>query len=242
MDKRIFADTDALAKAVADEIVDLIAATLQKQDRFTFVLSGGSTPKKLYELLASDEYRHRINWQALHFFWGDERCVPFTDERSNARMSYKTLLDKVPVINNQIHVMRTDMPGDESSVMYEEILHDYFGENPAHTFDLVLLGMGGDGHTLSLFPGYPIVHESGKWVDSFYLEEQNMYRITLTKTVVNKAANVFFLVAGADKASALEQVLNGPADPDHYPSQVIKPENGKLSWFLDEAAAGTKAK
>lgn len=242
MDKRVFADTDALAKAVADELVALINATLQKQDRFTFVLSGGSTPKKLYELLASDAYRQRINWQALHFFWGDERCVPFTDERSNARMSYKTLLDKVPVINNQIHVMRTDLPGDESSLMYEEILHGYFGENPTHTFDLVLLGMGADGHTLSLFPGYPIVHESTKWVDSFYLEEQNMYRITLTKTVVNKASNIYFLVAGADKASALEQVLGGKPDPDKFPSQVIKPENGKLSWFLDEAAVGVKAK
>lgn len=232
MEQKRFENTDQLAKAVADEIVELIHVTLQKQDRFTFVLSGGSTPKKLYELLASDAYKQKVNWQAVHFFWGDERFVPFIDERNNAKMSFDTLLDKLPVVHSQIHVMRTDIPADESSVQYEEILRDYFGKNPSHTFDLVLLGMGGDGHTLSLFPGYPIVHETKKWVDSFFLEEQNMYRITLTRDVVNKSSNIFFLVAGADKTAALQQVLEGELNPDKYPSQVIKPVDGRLVWFI----------
>lgn len=232
MQKKTFDNTDQLAKAVADEIVELVKSTLLKQDRFTFVLSGGSTPKKLYELLSSDIYKNKVNWKAVHFFWGDERFVPFTDERSNAKMSFDTLLDKIPVVHEQIHVMRTDLPADESCVLYEEILQGYFGKNPSHTFDLVLLGMGGDGHTLSLFPGYPIVHETNKWVDSFFLEEQNMFRITLTRSVVNKASNIFFLVAGADKAAALQEVLEGESNPDKYPSQVIKPEDGRLVWFI----------
>lgn len=232
MEKRVFDTTDQLAQAVADEIVMLIKTTLQKQDRFTFVLSGGSTPKKLYELLSSDAYKNQVNWKAVHFFWGDERFVPFTDERNNAKMSFDTLLDKIPVVHEQIHVMRTDLPADESSLLYEELLKDYFGTNPTHSFDLVLLGMGGDGHTLSLFPGYPVVHETDKWVDAFFLREQNMFRITLTRTIVNKAAHIFFLVAGNDKRQALNEVLEGKPDPDKYPSQVIKPDSGQLVWFI----------
>lgn len=232
MEIKRFDGAGSLAKAVADEIVDLVKKTLEHKDRFTFVLSGGSTPKKLYELLASAEYKDQIDWEKVHIFWGDERYVPFTDEKNNAKMSFETLLDHVPVVRDHIHVMRTDLPADESSTHYEEILKQYFGENAKHTFDLVLLGMGSDGHTLSLFPGYPIVHETEKWADSFFLQEQNMYRITLTRSVVNKSHNIFFLVAGADKAEALNQVLEGQPNPDKYPSQVIRPEDGRLLWFL----------
>lgn len=237
MEKRIFANTDEMALAVADEIVQLIADTLKKQLRFTLVLSGGSTPKKLYELLASDAYRDKVDWKSVHFFWGDERHVPFTDERNNAKMSFDTLLDHVPVLHSQIHVMRTDLPADESALMYEEILHDYFGKEPQKTFDLVLLGMGPDGHTLSLFPHYPIVHENFKWVDAFYLQQQDMFRVTLTAPVTNLSSNIFFLVAGADKADALKQVLEGEPQADQYPSQVIRPVDGELVWFIDEKAA-----
>lgn len=237
MEKFIFASTDEMATVVANNMVALIADTLQHKDRFTLVLSGGSTPRKLFELLATPEFRDRINWSSVHFFWGDERYVPFTDDRNNARMAFGALLDHIPVLPEHIHVMRTDFPADESSVAYDEILRDYFGENPTYSFDLVLLGMGGDGHTLSLFPGYPIIHEKEKWVDAFYLEEQNMFRITLTTTIVNRAHAIFFLVAGADKSAALKQVIEGERNPDLYPSQLIQPENGRLVWFLDEKAA-----
>jgi 6-phosphogluconolactonase len=237
MELKIFADTSTLATAVADEIVELIAATLQIRDRFTFVLSGGSTPKKLYELLASDAYRDRVDWKSVHFFWGDERHVPFTDDRNNAKMAFSTLLDHLPVVHSQIHVMRTDLPADESSLLYEELLRDYFGTEPVHSFDLVLLGMGPDGHTLSLFPHFPIVREQHKWVDSFFLTQQDMFRVTLTAPITNLSRNIFFLVAGADKAHALKQVLEGEPQADEYPSQLIRPTEGRLVWFVDGEAA-----
>lgn len=237
MEKKIFPDTDTMAAAAAEEIIQLIEKTLLEKDRFTMVLSGGSTPRKLYELLASENYRNRIDWKSVHFFWGDERFVPFTDERNNAKMAFNTLLDHVPVTHSQIHVMRTDLPADESSLMYEELLRDYFGTEPIHSFDLVLLGMGPDGHTLSLFPHYPILRENHKWVDSFYLEQQNMYRITLTAPVTNLSRNIFFLIAGDDKSPVLKEVLNGSPGAIRYPAQLIHPVNGRLVWFVDEKAA-----
>jgi len=209
---------------------------LQKKDKFTFVLSGGSTPKQLYTLLADSPYRESIPWEKIHFFWGDERAVPFEDSRNNAKMAYDELLDKVGVKAENIHVMRTDIGPEESSAEYEKILKQYFNGSET-TFDFVLLGMGDDGHTLSLFPGTPVIHEQDAWVTSFFLPAQDMYRITLTAPVVNHAACVAFLAVGAGKAETLKHVLEGDFEPDTYPSQVIKPSKGKLIWFIDEAAA-----
>ena len=236
MDLHISGDTGDLAKNVADWMVTLINKTLQTSDRFTLALSGGSTPEKLHLLLASAEYSEEIPWEKIHFFWGDERAVPFEDKRNNAKMAFDTLLDKVPVNKDHIHVMRTDISPEESAAEYDRLCHEYFDGKP-YTFDLVLLGMGDDGHTLSLFPGKPIVHEQEAWAKSFYLEAQSMHRITLTAPVVNLSANIAFLVAGANKAHALYEVLRGEYQPDTYPSQVIKPVNGKLQWFADRAAA-----
>lgn len=229
-------DSEALSRLFADWMVDYIKEVLARQDRFTIALSGGSTPKKLFALLAGDEYRDKIAWQRLHFFWGDERFVPFTDERNNARMTFDELLSKVPAVREQIHIMPTHLPQDEAVEEYDEILHRYFEEG-GHSFDLVMLGLGDNSHTLSLFPGYDIVHENEKWVSAFFLAEQNMYRITLTAPIVNRASRVAFLVSGADKASAVKAVIAGPADPDRHPAQVIRPEYDELYWFLDEAAA-----
>jgi 6-phosphogluconolactonase len=186
-------------------------------------------------LLAEAPYKETLPWSKLHVFWGDERAVPFEDSRNNAKMAYDTLLDFVPVPASQIHVMRTDIAPEQSATEYEKILHEYFDNTP-YSFDLVLLGMGDDGHTLSLFPGMPIVHEEKAWAKSFWLQAQDMYRITLTKTIVNKSACVAFLTAGTAKAHALNEVLRGAYNPDLYPSQVIKPA-GELHWFVDEAAA-----
>ena len=216
-------------------IADRITSTLKTKDRFTIALSGGSTPKRLHELLAQPPYKETLGWSSLHVFWGDERAVPFEDSRNNAKMAYDTLLDFVPVPASQIHVMRTDIAPEQSAVEYEKILHEYFDKTP-YSFDLVLLGMGDDGHTLSLFPGMPIVHEEKAWAKSFWLQAQDMSRITLTKTIVNKSACVAFLTAGKAKAHALKEVLEGAYNPDLYPSQEIKPA-GELHWFVDEAAA-----
>ncbi|MBN8863684.1 MAG: 6-phosphogluconolactonase [Sphingobacteriales bacterium] len=237
MEKHIVANANELATEFAEWLIHYIDRVLTKQDRFTLVLSGGSTPRKLYELLATEPYQSKIDWKRLHFFWGDERFVPFTDERNNARMAYNTLLNHVPIVHDQIHVMRTDLPADEASVAYEEILHQYFGTS-GPSFDLVLLGLGDNSHTLSLFPGYPVVHEAEKWVTAFYLEEQQMYRITLTAPIVNRSASIAYLVSGADKAPAVKAVISGTPDPDLHPAQVIHPTaGGTVHWFLDQPAS-----
>lgn len=230
-------NSDELSVKFADWLVEYIDEVLSRQDRFTLVLSGGSTPKKLYKLLASDKYRNKIDWSKLHFFWGDERFVPFDDERNNAKMAFDELLDHVPVNKKHIHVMETMGPEpEESAIDYEKILRNYF-DNKTNTFDLVMLGLGNDAHTLSLFPGYEIVTENKKWVSSLYLKEQQMYRITLTAAVVNMASRVAFLVSGGDKAAALYHVLGVEHDPYLYPAQIIQPFNSELYWFYDEAAA-----
>ncbi|HXB06187.1 MAG TPA: 6-phosphogluconolactonase [Puia sp.] len=235
MELHVFKDGEALSIAAAKFVADHIAATLKTKSRYTIALSGGSTPKRLHQLLAQPPYKEQIDWSKLHIFWGDERAVPFEDSRNNAKMAYDTLLDLVPVPAGQIHVMRTDIPPEQSAAEYEKILHRYF-DNTATSFDLVLLGMGDDGHTLSLFPGQPVIHEEKRWATAFFLQAQDMYRITLTQTIVNRSACVVFLTTGSAKAHALREVLKGAYNPDLYPSQVIKPM-GELHWFVDEAAA-----
>nr|WP_295933347.1 6-phosphogluconolactonase [uncultured Dyadobacter sp.] len=236
MELHIEKDVKALSASLAEWINNYIQQTLTRQDRFTFVLSGGSTPKALYALLAESPYKESIPWEKLHFFWGDERAVPFEDSRNNARMCYDELLDKVPVKAENIHIMRTDISPEESAAEYEELVKKYF-EGSETTFDFVLLGMGDDGHTLSLFPGTEVIQEQNALATSFFLQAQDMYRITLTAPVVNDAACVAFLAAGAGKAEVLKQVLKGDKNVDLYPSQIIRPEKGQLHWFVDEAAA-----
>ncbi len=237
MELRIAGNREELSHEAAVWITDHIKQVLKEKDRYTLVLCGGSTPKKLYKVLASDAFKDKIDWGRLHFFWGDERFVPFSDERNNAKMAFDNLLGHVPVQADNVHVMRTDIDPEAAAREYEDLLHAYFpGEGP--TFDLVLMGMGDNAHTLSLFPGYDVVHEKKKWVTSFYLEEQKMYRITLTAPVVNRAGRVAFLVSGKDKAAAIAHVLNGEYEPDRYPAQVIQPVNDQLYWWLDEEAAG----
>jgi 6-phosphogluconolactonase len=242
MQLHVTANVDALSTLLADWMVEHIVDTLQKQDRYLLVLSGGNTPKKLHALLAAPERKNKIDWKKVHIFWGDDRFVPFNDDRNNAKMAYDTLLDFVDVPAEQIHVMQTEnITAEASAEAYEKILHDYFPagfDGDATTFDLVLLGMGDDGHCLSLFPGKTaVIHETKKWCASLWLEAQDMYRVTLTHPIVNHSAAVAFMVSGAGKANALHEVLNGAYNPDIYPSQIIKPVKGELHWFVDEAAA-----
>ena len=236
MELHVYKNPDELSHAVADWIAKSISDTLKRQDRFTIALSGGSTPKALHKLLAASPYKEEIDWSKLHVFWGDERAVPFSDDRNNAKMAFETLLNFVPIPPYHIHVMRTDIAPEQSAVEYEAILHMYF-DNTATSFDLVLLGMGDDGHTLSLFPGTDAVHEERAWTIAYFLKAQDMYRITLTKTIVNRSARIAFLTTGTGKAHALKEVQQGAYNPDLYPSQEIKPVKGELHWFVDEAAA-----
>ncbi|MEO6282854.1 MAG: 6-phosphogluconolactonase [Dyadobacter sp.] len=236
MEIHIGKDSKELSSKLAEWLSGYIQEVLAKQDRFTFVLSGGSTPKQLYALLAEAPYSETIPWNRIHFFWGDERAVPFEDSRNNAHMCYDELLDKVPVVTKNIHVMRTDIAPELAAAEYEKVLKTYF-EGSETTFDFVLLGMGDDGHTLSLFPGTEVIHEQNDWVKAFFLPAQDMYRITLTAPLVNEAACVAFMATGAGKAETLKHVLKGGQNLNLYPSQIIKPTTGQLHWFIDEAAA-----
>ena len=239
MNLHIYQNDKEFAKDVAEWISKTISETLKKQEKFTWVLSGGNTPKPVYELLSVSPYRELIDWKKIHFFWGDERAVPFSDNRNNAKMAYETLLNNVPVTVEQIHVMRTDISPEQSATGYEKILREYFPSNNSSSpsFDLVLLGMGEDGHTLSLFPGTEVVHEEDAWTKAFFLKAQDMYRITLTKSIVNRSSKIAFLTTGENKADALHEVIEGKYNPDLYPAQVIKPINGELHWFVDSDAA-----
>ncbi len=228
-------NSDELSIDFAVWIADYIGEKLQQQSRFTIVLAGGNTPKKLYHLLATEEFKNKIDWSKLHFFWGDERYVPFADEKNNAKMVFDNLLNHIAIAKENIHIIRTDIEPEFSSIEYEKLLHEYFPDNDK-TFDLVLLGMGDNAHTLSLFPGYDVVQEKERWVQSFYLEEQKMVRITLTAPVVNAAGCIVFLVSGSDKAAAVQHVLAGEHEPDLYPSQIIQPFKGELYWWIDKAA------
>lgn len=236
MELHIYKNPEELSHAMAEWVTTYIEATLESKGRFTWVVTGGNSPRELYQLLAHPPYKDRINWQQLHIFWGDERVVPYNDERNNARMTFEMMLNEVPVIASQVHMMITDVDPSISAREYENLLKEYFSTTDG-TFDLVLNGMGDDGHTLSLFPHTPVIHEQLNWVKSLYLDSQKMYRITLTPPVVNKAACVAFLSFGNNKASALKAVLEGEYNPDEYPSQIIRPQSKELHWFVDEAAA-----
>jgi 6-phosphogluconolactonase len=234
MQLHIYKDANEVIVELANWITAYITQTLQNQERFTIALSGGETPKALYKLLATDAYLNKIDWSKIHIFWGDERVVPFTDDSNNAKMTFDNLLYKVNAKPENIHTIKTDIEPDVAAIQYEEILHEYFN-NTANSFDLVLLGMGKDGHTLSLFPSSYILHEPQHWVNAVYLEDQKMHRITLMPSLVNKAASVVFLVTGSEKSMTINAVLHGP--PKKYPAQLIQPGNGNLHWFLDEDAA-----
>jgi len=236
MNLKVSKDIEALSHDFADWLVAYIREVLSRQDRFTIALAGGNTPRRLYQLLASGKYRNEIEWQRMHFFWGDERFVAVTDDRNNAKMAFETLLDHVPLIKEQVYPMQTNVDPEKSAESYEKILHSYFDQGTC-TFDLVLLGLGDNAHTLSLFPGHRLVRENSRWVCSFFLNEENIHRITLTPPVVNLASQVAFLVSGGDKAAAVYHVLAGEHDPDLYPAQIIQPFNSRLYWFCDEAAA-----
>jgi len=236
MKLHIFDNKEIMSDNLAQWICDLIAQTLKNQEFFSLVLSGGGTPKLLYQKLASEKYSSQINWKRINIFWGDERVVPYSDERNNAKMAFDILLDHVDIPATQIHKMRTDIEPNFAVKEYAKLLHTFF-DSTAYSFDLVLLGMGDDGHTLSLFPGSHIIDENIHWVNSVYNEKQEMYRITLMPVIVNKAAHVAFMVDGSKKANVLQQVLEGKYMPEKLPSQLIKPAQGELHWFLDEDAA-----
>ena len=208
--------------------------------RFTVALSGGSTPRAFHSLLAAPPYRDQVDWSITQFYWGDERCVAPDDPESNFRMARETLLDNVPLRDAQIHRIHSELDDPAAAAkLYEDELRQEFalsgGTLPR--IDLVFLGIGPDGHTASLFPHTAALSVRDRLVVANYVPKLSTWRITLTAPVLNAATTVAFLVAGADKADALSAVLDGPPDPEQYPSQMIAPTTGDLLWVVDDAAA-----
>ncbi len=236
MNLKIYDTKEELSEGLAIWISDLIKSTLESQQFCTLALSGGETPQMLYKILASPEYREKIDWKRVHVFWGDERVVPFDDDRNNAKIAFENLLNHISIPRAQVHKVRTDIEPLFAAKDYEKILKTYF-ENTEKSFDLILLGVGDDGHTLSLFPGSPAIEEKKLWVNAVINEKQEMYRITLMPSIVNKASNIAFMVTGENKSEILHRIIEGSYDPNVLPAQIIKPGNGNLYWFLDKEAA-----
>ncbi|RZJ70734.1 6-phosphogluconolactonase [Flavobacterium sp.] len=233
---RIFKDPSGLSTAAAEIFVAASKKAIAEKGKFTVALTGGSSPAKLYELLSGPEFTEKIDWQKTFVFWGDERWVPIEDEKSNAGAAFKVLLDKIDVPKQNIFPMfKADAKPEERATEYENLLREHLGASGE--FDLILSGMGDDGHTASLFPGTAVLHEKSKWVEAYYLEPQQMFRITLTAPLLNKARQNVVLVFGANKAHAFREVISGERNPENYPSQLLKPDSGELIWLTDEAAA-----
>ena len=235
---RIFEDLGHLSWAAATRLEEQARVKVIEKKPFSVALSGGSTPKLLYELLGSPTFAGRVRWTNVHFFQVDERCVPPDDPQSNYRMIRQALLASAPLPAENFHRMEAErLDREQAAYEYAEemarILRPAPGEWPR--LDLVFLGMGPDGHTASLFPGSAALKEQRAWVAPNFAAQLNSYRLTLTLPVLSAAAHVIFLVAGADKAETLRQVLKGPEGK--FPAQLIQPVQGRLSWFLDESAA-----
>ncbi|HBP86532.1 MAG TPA: 6-phosphogluconolactonase [Nitrospirales bacterium] len=231
---------DELFVAAAKEVVQVVVDCRKAGRACRVALAGGSTPRGLYRLLTGDPYRTQVSWNHLRIFWGDERTVPPDHEESNFRMAEEALLSHMPIPSNQVFRIEGELPAGEAAARYEAVLREQFGLSSGEVprFDLILLGMGPDGHTASLFPGTSAVAESQKLVAAPWVEKLHTHRVTLTPPVLNAAKHVVFLVGGGDKAPALQAVLEGPADPARYPAQVVNPSAGHLVWLVNQDAAG----
>ena len=233
-------DSEALNLTAAGYLAEVAREAIAARGRFAIALAGGSTPKPLYELLASSPWRTQIDWARVHVFWGDERLVPPDHADSNYRMVNTALLSKVPINATHVHRVPTEL-GDPDAVAaaYEKtILQDFnagVGEIPR--FDVSVLGLGANGHTASLFPNTSSLAEKQKLVMAEFIQELDQFRVTMTLPLINHSRNIVFLVSGAGKASVVKEVLSGPNDPRRLPAQLIRPDDGTLAWMLDKAAA-----
>ena len=226
-----------LSRIAADLFVQVVRESVEERGRAVVALSGGSTPKALFHLLASEEYRVQVDWDRLIFFLGDERNVPLESQESNFRMANENLFEPLRSSKENIYRWKTEL-GEASAVAedYEAAIRSVFADT-FPVFDLIFLGMGGDGHTASLFPGTPGLDEKIRVAISNDVPQLATTRFTLTFPVINAARNVAFLVAGADKAAVLEKVLEGDSDFHEFPSRAVRPKTGNLYWYIDAQAA-----
>jgi 6-phosphogluconolactonase len=233
MQFHVYQNASDMSEGGAAWIADLIREALRQKPSFSLLLSGGNTPKELYRTLAGGRYD--ISWESVNVYFADERAVPFGDERNNGSMAYELLLKSCGIPASQIHFIDTNIRREESAAQYEKLLRNYFSDH-SFTFDLALLGIGNDGHTLSLFPGQKQVHEENKWVVTAEAPEPPVERISLTRGIVNLSKCIAFFVAGKSKAAILDKVIRGRYDPDLYPVQVIKNNPENIHLFADRDA------
>jgi len=241
----VFSSPETLARAAAARFVESAASAIAAHGRFVVALSGGSTPRACFDLLATPEFSAHVDWSNVHIAWGDERCVPPNDAQSNFRMASDALLSHVPIRAQNVHRMFGELEPAEAALQYEHTLRALFSTStgaPQHIagarFDLVLLGLGTDGHTASLFPRGRSVRETERWVTAEFGTSVNMWRLTLTPPIINAAARVLFLVAGADKAAVLQRVWHDAINVDLLPAQAVRPSHGELHWMVNQGAVG----
>jgi 6-phosphogluconolactonase len=235
----VYPDTNTLSQQAAQFIVRLANESIVTRGRFSIALSGGSTPKVLYGLLGSEPYRDQIDWSKVDIFWSDERCVPPDSADSNYHMAREVLLSRVPLSPQQVRRMPADQPDhDAAAQAYTHEMRQSFGTSGIPHFDLIQLGMGPEGHTASLFPHQASLHEQQRLVIYVNVPKPPPPRLTFTPPILNAARHVLFLVTGAEKADAVQAVLEGDYNPEEYPAQIVRPASGEVVWMLDEAAAG----
>jgi 6-phosphogluconolactonase len=232
---KVFPDMNALSRAVADLVLDCALASIKARDRFILALSGGSTPKQLFSLFAADPWRKALPWSKTHLFWVDERCVPPEHNDSNYRLACDAFLDYLSLSPSQVHRIAGEDGPDKAAAAYEQELSSFFnGALPQ--FDVVLLGIGEDGHTASLFPGASTLRERKHWVLPVHLEPPKLNRVTLTLPVLCNARDIIFLANGRSKAAVLHEIVED-GNPRGYPAGLVQPGSGKLTWMVDHEAA-----
>ncbi len=233
MDIKIFNEKEKLFQETADFILQDIQKYIEEKGTCSIGLAGGSTYREIYEIIS--EYEDEVDWKNVHFFWGDERTVPITHEDSNVAMVYDTLLNEIPVPSQNTHVIHGEKEPEYAATLYERIISNHFKDSQG--LDILLLGLGTDGHTASLFPDTSVLEENERPVSVVYVPKLKTYRITLTAPFLNKASTIIFVAMGPGKAKAVKEVIEGEENVKKYPAQMIKPIRGKIHWFLDSAAA-----
>lgn len=233
----LYSSIKELILAAADEFIKSAAEAISQKGSFSVALSGGSTPQPLYEYLAQDPRCDDVEWNKVHFFWGDERQVPPDHPDSNYFQAFQTLLKNRQISEDNIHRIQAELEPTIAADFYQQAILDWFNEELPH-FDLILLGLGSDGHTASLFPGTdPVIHlESYQLVASNYLPQKDTWRITMMPKLINAAKQIIVLVSGQSKADSLYKVIKGPYLPELFPAQLIQPTNGNLVWMVDQDA------
>jgi len=231
----VFETIYELGRRGAERFIAEAAAAISRRGEFSVALSGGSTPRPLFSALASDEYLSRVDWSRIHFFWVDERCVPPAHPDSNYIAAFDLLLSKLPVDDTHFHRIPGEQSPEVAALSYEQELRDFFAGQSPPRFDLVILGVGTDGHTASIFPGSRLAIDTSRYAVAIYMEKLDSHRVTLTLPVLNNAREVVFLVSGREKAGIVRSMLED--DIQCYPASLVTPVEGTVTWLLDHEAA-----